>query len=87
MCWGPAVGYGIPNKGKLLEGWDADLTLVDIKTRKLVRDEETFTKVRWSPFAGREITGWPLYTVVGGRVVFDNGRIREGLFGSALTFQ
>jgi len=87
MCWGPAVAYGIPNKGKILEGWDADLTLVDINTRKPVRDEETFTKVRWSPFHGRELTGWAAYTIVNGRIVFERGRIREGVLGKALQFK
>ena len=52
MCWGPAAAYGIPNKGKILEGWDADLTLVDLNTVKTVRDEDMTTKARWSPFAG-----------------------------------
>jgi len=86
MCWGPAAAYGIPNKGKLLEGWDADLTLVDMQTVKTVRDEDMFTKVRWSPFAGRALTGWPVCTVVNGRVVFDNGRVRDGVFGRPLRF-
>ncbi len=87
MCWGPAVAYGIPNKGKILDGWDADLTLVDMNTRKTVRDEDMFTKVRWSPFHGRDLTGWPIYTIVNGRVVFEQGRIREGIFGKPLRFE
>jgi dihydroorotase len=86
MCWGPAAAYGIPNKGKLLEGWDADLVLVDLETVTTVRDEDMFTKVRWSPFAGRALTGWPVYTVVNGRVVYDHGRIRDGVPGRPLTF-
>ncbi len=86
MCYGPAQAYGIQNKGKILEGWDADLTLVDIDVIKPVRDEDMFTKVRWSPFHGRNLTGWPIYTVVNGRVVYDNGRIRQGVFGKPLTF-
>ncbi|OGI42709.1 MAG: dihydroorotase, partial [Candidatus Muproteobacteria bacterium RBG_16_64_11] len=68
MCSGPAEHYRIPNKGKLLEGWDADLTLVDIRTRKPVRNEELFTKAKWSPYEGWKLVGWPLYTVVGGQV-------------------
>jgi len=46
-----------------------------------------FTRAGWSPYAGRVLTGWPIITVVGGRVVFDNGKIREGVFGKALTFE
>ena len=86
MCSNAMAAYGIPNKGKILEGWDADLVLVDLKTYRPVRNEETFTKVRWSPFHGRELTGWPVYTVVNGRIVFERGRIREGVLGNALQF-
>ena len=86
MCYGPAEGYRIPNKGKILEGWDADLTLVDMDNAKPVRNEEVFSRVGWSPYEGRELVGWPIYTIVGGRVVFDQGKIRQGILGSALTF-
>ena len=65
MCYGPAEAYRIPNKGRILEGWDADLTLVDLEHTRPVRNEETFTKVRWSPWHGRELYGWP--TQAGGQ--------------------
>ena len=86
MCYGPAEAYRIPNKGKILEGWDADLTLVDIEHARPVRNEETFTKVRWSPWHGRELYGWPRYTIVNGVVAFDNGQIRETTRGRPLTY-
>ncbi len=86
MCYGPAEAYHIPNKGKIIEGWDADLTLVDITTSKPVRNEEVFARVGWSPYEGRDLTGWPIYTIVGGRVVFDQGEIRDGVLGAALSF-
>ena len=86
MCTGPAEAYRIPNKGKILEGWDADLTLVDIEHTRPVRNEETFTKVHWSPWHGRELCGWPLYTIVNGEIAFDNGHIREQVRGRPLTY-
>lgn len=86
MCYGPAEAYGIRHKGKILEGWDADLAIVDIEHTKAVRNEEMFTKVRWSPFNGRNLSGWPIYTVVGGQVAFELGKIREGVRGRPLTF-
>jgi dihydroorotase len=86
MCSGPAEAYGIHNKGKVIEGWDADLTIVGMKHAKPVKNEEMFTKVRWSPFHGRILVGWPVYTVVGGQVAFDNGKIREGVHGRPLAF-
>ena len=86
MCHGPAEAYGIRNKGKILEGWDADLTLVDMEHVRPVRNEEMFTRVRWSPFDGRELTGWPIYTIVGGQVAFERGKIRDGVRGRPLSF-
>jgi dihydroorotase len=86
MCRGPAAAYGIANKGRLLSGYDADLVLVDLNTYRPVRNEELYTRVRWSPYAGRELTGWPVYTIVGGRVVFDRDHIRDGVFGRPLSF-
>ncbi len=86
MCHGPAAAYGIRHKGKILEGWDADLTLVDIEHARAVRNGEMFTKVRWSPFDGRDLTGWPICTIVGGQVAFDRGKIRDDVRGRPLTF-
>lgn len=87
MCSGPAEAYGIANKGRIEEGYDADLTLADDKTMRTVQNQDLFTKVRWSPYQGRELTGWPVVTVVGGRIVYDQGRIREGVRGQALQFR
>ncbi len=86
MCYGPARAYAIANKGKILEGWDADLTLVDMDDLRTVRNENCFTKVKWSPYAGRALRGWPVYTIVGGQIVFDQGRIRPGVLGKPLVF-
>ncbi len=87
MCYGPARAYRIANKGKIREGWDADLTLVDMDNAKPVRNEEMFSRAGWSPYEGRELVGWPIYTIVGGQVVFDHGEIREGAKGQALTYE
>ncbi|MEW5790564.1 MAG: dihydroorotase [Pseudomonadota bacterium] len=86
MCFNPARLYGVPNKGRIEIGWDADLVLVDMLQVRPVKNDEMFTKVRWSPFDGWELSGWPLYTVVGGQVVFARGEIRPGVRGAALQF-
>jgi len=69
MCEGPARVYGMKNKGSLIEGNDGDLTLVDLETRRTIRDADTWTRVGWTPYDGMELTGWPMYTVVDGKVV------------------
>jgi dihydroorotase len=86
MCEAPARLYGIPNKGRLQVGYDADLVLVDRRTPKPVRREELLTKCGWSPFEGWELVGWPLLTIVGGQIVFQNGQVDPSVRGQALTF-
>ena len=69
MCAGPAKVYGIKNKGSLIEGFDGDLTLVDLENHRIIQDSDTWTRVGWTPYAGMELTGWPMYTIVDGNVV------------------
>jgi dihydroorotase len=86
MCHGPARLYGIPDKGLIAEGFDADLTLVDLERYRSVVNEEIFSRSGWSPYSDRQLTGWPVYTVVNGLVVFDHGKIRSGIYGQSLKF-
>ena len=86
MSAGPARLYRISNKGLIAEGFDADLTLVDLKSYRPVMDEEIFSRAGWSPFSGQQLTGWPIYTIVNGGIVFDHGRIRPGRYGQELHF-
>ena len=81
-----AKAYKIPNKGKIAPGFDADLVLVDLDNYRLVVREEMVTKCGWSPFEGWSLTGWPVVTVVGGKVVFENGKLDKTVRGEALTF-
>jgi dihydroorotase len=57
-------------KGKLLDGYDADMVLVDMESKRSISDSETWTKVGWSAFEGMGLTGWPVSTFVDGRMVF-----------------
>ncbi|MBW4643255.1 MAG: dihydroorotase [Goleter apudmare HA4340-LM2] len=81
-----AVAYGIPNKGAIAPGYDADLVLVDLNTYHPVLREELFTKCGWSPFEGWNLTGWAVKTIVGGEIVYDQGQINESVRGQALNF-
>ena len=66
MCAGPARVYGMKNKGSLIEGFDGDLTLVDLETRRTITDADVWTRVGWTPYAGMELTGLPMWTIVDG---------------------
>ncbi|MDS3860174.1 dihydroorotase [Thermosynechococcaceae cyanobacterium BACA0444] len=86
MSLNVAQAYKIPNKGLIQPGYDADVVLVDMKTYQPVRREELLTKCGWSPFEGWNLTGWPVYTIVGGQVAFENGKLNTEVRGQALQF-
>jgi dihydroorotase len=86
MSTAVAKAYGIPNKGVIAPGYDADLILVDLDTYRPVRREDLQTKCGWSPFEGWNLTGWTQMTIVGGQVVYDRGKFNPEVRGQALTF-
>ena len=69
MCEGPSRVYGIQGKGRLQEGRDADLVLVDMESSRTISDADTWTRVGWTADEGSSLTGWPVCTVVDGTIV------------------
>jgi dihydroorotase len=45
-----------------------DYVLVDMKKKATIDEQSLKTKCGWSPYAGRQIQGWPVYTILKGRV-------------------
>lgn len=81
-----AVAYGIANKGEITPGYDADLVLVDLKNYREVKREEVLSKCGWNSFEGWNLTGWPVTTIVGGKIVYNHGEVNTQARGQALTF-
>ena len=75
VCTGPAQLFGLKNKGAIREGHDADLTLVDLNAKHSITHAEQYSRVGWTPFDGRQVTGMPVMTVVSGQVVMENGQL------------
>jgi len=72
----PAKILGIfPRKGALLPGSDADLVVVDFEKERTLSNDELYTKVKWSPYAGWKVKGAPVMTMVRGTVVAENGKV------------
>jgi len=65
----PARLLGLKSKGRLLPGFDADLTILDPRALRKVPGS-FFSKSRNSPFTGRALRGWPAATVLAGKIVF-----------------
>ncbi len=86
MSTAVAKAYGIANKGAIAPGYDADLVLVDLNNYRPVVREELLTKCGWSPFEGWNLTGWAAFTIVGGEVVYEQGKVNTQVRGTALQF-
>ena len=83
---GPARLFNIAGKGRMAVGYDADITVVDLKRRETIRDGWIASRSQWTPHDGRAVTGWPVGTVVRGRRVMWEGEILGGASGEAVRF-
>ncbi len=86
MSTAVAKAYGIAGKGAIALNYDADLVLVDLNTYHPVLREEVQSKCGWSSFEGWNLTGWAVYTLVGGQIVYDRGTLNTNVRGQALKF-
>jgi dihydropyrimidinase len=68
--------YGLyPRKGSIGVGFDADITLWDPNRQEIIRQEILHHGADYTPWEGFAVTGWPVMTLVRGRVVAEEGRI------------
>jgi len=86
VCEKPAEIFGISNKGRIMEGYDADIVVVDMELEKKVERENLFSKAGWSPYEDMVLKGWPVLTIVNGEVVFDHGEIVGKPVGKEVEF-
>lgn len=87
LCHGPNRIFGIARKGRMALGYDADLTIVDLKARKTITHDIIASKSKWTPFDGFEAKGWPTHTIVRGQIVMENGEIINKGQGKPIEFQ
>jgi dihydroorotase len=83
---GPARVFGIAAKGRIAAGYDADITVVDLKRQETITDQWIASKSGWTPYAGVAVTGWPVGTVVRGRKVMWEGSVTAPAVGERVRF-
>jgi len=83
---GPARLFGIAGKGRIAVGYDADLTLVDLRRRATVTDGWIASRAGWTPYDGTSVTGWPVGTVIRGHKVMWEGELTARARGEAIRF-
>ncbi|MEJ8404273.1 dihydroorotase [Brevundimonas vesicularis] len=78
--------FGTANKGRMAVSYDADLTIVDLKAKRTITHDQQATRCGWTPFDGMEATGWPMATIVRGRVVMQDGELIGSAHGRPVRF-
>ncbi len=86
LCAGPARVYGAVGKGRLAAGYDADFTLVDMKRRRRIEESWIVSPCGWTPFAGMEVTGWPVATIIRGQAVMREDEVLGAPRGRLVRF-
>jgi len=83
---GPSRIFNIARKGRIAVGYDADLTIVDLKRRETITNRWVASKAGWTPYDGVTVTGWPVGTIVNGRTVMWQGELMTPAIGQPFRF-
>ena len=83
---GPQRLFGIACKGRIAAGYDADLTVVDLKRRETISDAWIASRAGWTPYNGQTVTGWPVGTFVRGQRVMWEGSLVSPAHGEPVRF-
>ena len=86
MAENPAKLYNIKGKGFLKEGYDADITIVDMDCEKTILNENMYSKCGWTAFHNTTTRGWPIITIVNGNIVYENDELNLDVFGKPVKF-
>ncbi|GAA1201575.1 dihydroorotase [Pseudonocardia alaniniphila] len=71
----PARRFGLPAKGDIAPGFDADIALVDPDTSFVVDPADSESTQQYTPFRGMEIGATVTSTFLRGELVFQDGKI------------
>lgn len=86
MCHAPAICFQVKNRGFIREGYQADLTVVDLNAETKVTSESILYKCGWSPFEGHSFHSKITHTFINGHLVYKNGHFDESQRGERLLF-
>ena len=87
MCENPAKILKIEKRGKLEEGFFADIIVVDTQKEWIVAVDDTIeSKCGWTPYENWELKGKNTLTIVNGEIVYENGKINDIHKGKEINF-
>lgn len=83
---GPQRIFNIAGKGRIAVGYDADLTIVDMKNERVIDDSQVESRAGWTPFHGCKVKGWPKGTIIRGNTVMWEDEILGTANGQPVKF-
>jgi dihydroorotase len=83
---GAARIFGIAGKGRIARGFDADFTIVDLKKKRKIENSWIASRCGWTPFDGMTTTGWPVATIIRGKIVMRDHALTLASQGEPLRF-
>ncbi len=83
---GPQRLFNIAGKGRLMSGYDADLTIVDLKREETITAKWIASRAAWTPYDGVKVKGWPVGTFVRGKRVMWQGEVTAPSTGEPIRF-
>jgi dihydropyrimidinase len=75
LCAAPAAIFGLPQKGALEAGRDADLTLVDLGLVRTVDPAALGSWADYSLYEGQALRGWPVGALLRGEPILQDGKL------------
>jgi dihydroorotase len=84
---GPKRLFGIANKGRVAVGYDADLTIVDMKRQETIRNDWIASRCGWTPYDGVSVKGWVIGTILRGQKVMWENDVLSPSTGNAVRFE
>ena len=75
MCARPAEIFGLPTKGAIEVGLDADLVIVRDGATMELSKEDLLSRCDWSPFEGQEMAAKPEFVILNGEIVARRGQL------------
>ena len=87
MCHNPAKIFQIEKRGFIKVGYFADLVIVNSHQPWTVKKENILYHCGWSPFEGTNFKSRVTHTFVNGKLVYENGKVKEVKAGKRLLFE
>ena len=85
VSFNPSRIYKILNKGEIKINNDADLTIVDLNKEFTITNDWIASKSGWTPYDNVKVKGFPIFTIVNGKVVMRENQITSEASGKKVN--